>query len=79
MDVDIWSTGIRKYVISDKLKSAVMHLEVVTNYLASEVTLGRKDGPFSQFPFSKLDEKSVGVIITKCLLLVKYCIINHLI
>ena len=51
---------------------------VVSKYLATEVVLGRKAGPFNQPPFLTYIGSLMGVVIKKCLDSVKHCIIHDL-
>ena len=51
---------------------------VVNNYLAAEVALGRKAGPFNQLPFSTYIKLPMGIVIKKHSDYVKYSIIHDL-
>ena len=51
---------------------------VVSDYLAAEVALGRKAGPFNQSPFSTYIGLPMGIVIKKCSDSVKYFIIHDL-
>ena len=51
---------------------------MVSNYLATEVALGRKAGPFNQLLFSTYVRSPMGIVIKKCMDSVKYCIIHDL-
>ena len=51
---------------------------MVSNYLTTEVALGRKAGPFNQPSFSTYVGSLMGIVIKKCLDSVKYCIIHDL-
>ena len=73
--VDIGFQGERKTVWSGNWKSAVDNGSVVSNYLTTEVALGRKAGLFNQPPFSTY---VVGIVIKKYSDSVKYCIIHDL-
>ena len=76
--VDIGFQGERKTVWSGNLKSAVDNGSVVSNYLAAEVALGRKAGPFNQPPFSTYIGSLMGIVVKKCSDSVKYHIIPDL-
>ena len=65
--VDIGFQGERKTVWSGNWKSVVVNGSVVSNYLATEVALGRKAGPFNQLPFSTYVGSPMGIVIMKCL------------
>ena len=65
--VDIVHTSTRKSVASVNYRLVVEHSKVVIDYLASEVTLRRKVGPFSQLPFSKILGSLMGTVIKKYL------------
>ena len=51
---------------------------VVSDYLTTEVALGRKAGPFNQLPFSTYVRLLMGIVIKKCLDSFEYCIIHDL-
>ena len=51
---------------------------VVSKYLATEVALGRKAGPFNQLPFPTYVGLPMGIVIKKHSDSVKYCIIHDL-
>ena len=76
--VDIGFQGERKTVWSGNWKSAVDNGSVVRDYLATEVTLGRKAGLFNQSLFATYVRSPMGIVIKKCSDAVKYCIINDL-
>ena len=76
--VDIGFQGERKTVWSGNWKSAVDNGSVVSDYLATEVALGRKAGPFNQPPFSTYVGSLMGIVIKKCSDSVKYHIIHDL-
>ena len=76
--VDIGFQGERKTVWSENWKSVVDNGSVVSNYLAAEVALGKKAGPFNQLPFSTYVRLPMGIVIKKCLNSVKYHIIHDL-
>ena len=76
--VDIGFQGERKTVWSGNWKSAVDNGSVVSNYLTTEVALGRKAGLFNQQPFSTYVRLPMGVVIKKHSDSVKYCIIHDL-
>ena len=50
--VDTGYNSVKKYFLWDNWNSVVMYLELVADYLVTEVTLGRKDGPFIWPTFS---------------------------
>ena len=64
--VDIGYQGIRKTVWSGNWKSALDNGSVVRDYLAAEVALGRKAGPFNQPPFATYIGSPMGVVVKKC-------------
>ena len=76
--VDIGFQGERKTVWLGNWKSAVDSGSVVSDYLTTEVVLGRKAGPFNQPPFSTYIGLLMGVVIKKCSDSVKYHIIHDL-
>ena len=76
--VDIGFQGIRKTVWSGNWKSALDNGSVVRDYLAAEVALGRKAGPFNQPPFTPYVGSLMGVVVKKCSDSVKYRIIHDL-
>ena len=76
--VDIGYQGIRKTVWSGNWKSALDNGSMVRDYLATEVALGRKAGPFNQPPFTTYVRLPMGIVVKKCLDSVKYCIIHDL-
>ena len=76
--VDIGFQGERKTVWSGNWKSAVDSGSVVSDYLAAEVALGRKAGPFNQPLFSTYVGSSMGIVIKKHSDSVKYHIIHDL-
>ena len=63
--VDIGVISIRESISSDNSKSAPVNLEVVRDYLAMEVALGRKARPFSQLPFDIFVGLPVDIIIKR--------------
>ena len=75
--VDIGHQGVRKTVRSGNWKSAIDNGSVVRDYLAAEVALGRKAGPFNQPLFTTYVGSPMGIVI-KCSDSVKYCIIHDL-
>ena len=76
--VDIGYQGGRKIVWSGDWKSTVDNGSVVSEYLTTEVTLGRKAGSFNQPPFLTYVGLPKGIVIKKCSDSVKYCIIHDL-
>ena len=78
MAMDIGFQGERKTVWSGNWKSVVDNGSVVRDYLATEVALGRKAGPFNQPLFSTYIGSPMGIVIKKHLDSVKYCIIHDL-
>ena len=76
--VDIGFQDERKTVWSGNWKSVVDNGSVVSDYLTTEVALGRKAGPFNQPPFSTYVGSPMGIVIKKHLDSVKYCIIHDL-
>ena len=76
--MDIGYQGIRKIVWSGNWKSALDNGSVVRDYLAIEVALGRKAGPFNQPPFTPYVGLPMGIVVKKCLDSVKYHIIHDL-
>ena len=76
--VDIGYQGERKTVWSGNCKSAVDNGSMVSEYLATEVALGRKAGPFNQLSFLTYVKSLMGVVIMKCSDSVKYHIIHDL-
>ena len=76
--VDIGFQGKKKTVWSGNWKSVVDNGSVVSNYLTTEVVLGRKAGQFNQLPFSTYIRLLMGIVIKKCLDSVKYHIIHDL-
>ena len=76
--VDIGFQGIRKSIWSGNWKLALDNGSVVSKYLATEVALGRKVGPFTQLPFHIYVGSPMGVVIKKHSDSVKYCIIHDL-
>ena len=76
--VDIGYQGVRKTVWSGNWKSALDNGSVVRDYLATEVALGRKAGPFDQLPFTTYVGLPMGIVIKKCSDSVKYRIIHDL-
>ena len=77
-EVDIGFQGERKTVWSGNWKSVMDNGSVASDYLATEVALGRKAGPFNQPPFSTYVRLPMGIVIKKCLDSVKNCIIHDL-
>ena len=61
--VDIGYTGVMKSIILDNWKLALVHSEVVTDYLTLEVALGRKPCPFDQPCFQKSVGMPMGIVI----------------
>ena len=76
--VDIGYQGERKTEWSGNSKSAVDNGSVVSEYLATEVALGRKSGPFNQLPFLTYVGSPMGIVIKKHSDSVKYHIIHDL-
>ena len=76
--VDIGYQGERKTVWSGNWKPVVDNGSVVSEYLTTEVALGRKAGPFNQLPFLTYVRLLMGIVIKKCLDSVKYHIIHDL-
>ena len=77
--VDHWFTqGERKTVWSGNWKPAVDNGCVVSDYLTTEVALGRKAGLFNQPLFSTYIGLPMGIVIKKCSDSVKYRIIHGL-
>ena len=76
--VDIGYQGDRKTIWSGKWKLALDNGSMVSEYLATEVALGRKAGPFNQPPFHTYVGSLMGIVIKKCSDSVKYCIIHDL-
>ena len=76
--VDIGFQDERKTVWSGNWKSVVDNGSMVSDYLTTEVALGRKAGPFNQPPFSTYVGSPMGVVIKKHLDSVKYHIIHDL-
>ena len=76
--MDIGYQGVRKTVWSGNWKSALDNGSVVRDYLASEVALGRKAGPFNQLPFTTYVGSPMGIVVKKCSDSVKYRIIHDL-
>ena len=76
--VDIGYQGDRKTVWSGNWRSALDNGSVVSEYLTTEVALGRKAGLFNQPPFHTHVGSQMGIVIKKCLDSVKYCIIHDL-
>ena len=76
--LDIGYQGKRKTVWSGIWKSTVDNGSVVSEYLATEVALGRKAGPFNQLPFLTYIGSPMGIVIKKHSASVKCCIIHYL-
>ena len=76
--VDIGYQGVRKTVWSGNWKSALDNGSVVRDYLATEVALGRKAGPFNQPLFATYVGSPMGIVIKKHSDSVKYRIIHDL-
>ena len=76
--VDIGFQGERKTIWSGNWKSVVDNGSMVSDYLTTEVALGRKAGPFNQLPFSTYIGSPMGIVIKKCTDSVKYHIIYDL-
>ena len=64
--VDIGYQGNRKTIWSGNWKSALDNGSVVSEYLMTEVTLGRRAEPFNQLPFHTYIRLPMGIVIKKC-------------
>ena len=76
--VDIGFQGDRQTIWFRNWKSALDSGSVVSEYLMTEVALGRKAGPFHQLPFLTYVGLLMGIVIKKCSDSVKYHIIHDL-
>ena len=76
--ISIGYTGEKKCVMSDNQNLAVMHSEVVIDYLISEVIIRQEVRSLGWPPFFNFVGLPVGVVITKYLLLVRYCFTHDL-
>ena len=76
--LNIGFEGKRMSVVSDNVKLAFDHPEVITEYLANEVAAGHEAGLFTQPPFPDFVRLPMGIVTKKCSFPVKYRIIHNL-